>query len=288
LLPQTFKNYLTHAFVLVGFCCFVISRRLNINIIRLNLLRLIIILITFQYIDYISYKFFDISLFVFDDTIILSEIRGYGTDYFRPSGFFREANSFATLITLLYLSQCKDSLPSLKLSALVISSLILSNTMFGTGVAVIIFILSLYKLKNFFLLQIFFILFFILLFFFFSTDVLFYRFYNFVNDGSLHARLNFFNDNKFNLTKLLIPSGFHSLNAEGDYDKDQLFGLNSFSFIFDSIGFFAIFFYFIILKKLKFIPGVFFLLLNLSYPIYLNFLFYFVMTIYFPKISEKN
>ena len=288
LLPPIFKNYLTHGFVLVGFCCFVIIRRLNTNIIRLNLFRLIIILITLQYIDYISYKFFYSSLFYFDNKIILDVLRGYETNYFRPSGFFREANSFATVITLLYLSQCKDSLPSLKLSALVVSSLILSNTMFGMGVAVIIFILSLYKLKNFFLLKIFFILFFILLIFTFSTDILFYRFYNFVNEGSLHARLNFLNYDKFNLIKLLIPSGFHSLNLDGVYDKDQLFGVNGFSFIFDGIGLYTFFFYFIILKKLKFIPGVFFLLLNLSYYIYLNFLFYFVMAIYFPKTLEKN
>jgi dTDP-glucose 4,6-dehydratase/UDP-glucose 4,6-dehydratase len=33
---------------------------------------------------------------------------------------------------------------------------------------------------------------------------LFYRFYNFTNEGSLHARLNFFNYDKFNLVKLLI------------------------------------------------------------------------------------
>jgi hypothetical protein len=117
---------------------------------------------------------------------------------------------------------------------------------------------------------------------------LFYRFYNFTNEGSLHARLNFFNYDKFNLVRLLIPSGFSSLNLQGIYDKDQLFGVNGFSFIFDGIGLFAFFFYFIILKRLKFIPSVFFLLLNLSYYIYLNFLFYFVMAIYFHKSLEKN
>ena len=215
-------------------------------------------------------------------------LRGYETNNFRPSGFFREANSFATVITLLYLSQCKDSLPSLKLSALVIFSLILSNTMFGLGVAVIILILNLYKLKIFFLLKTFFIIFFILLIVTFANDILFYRFYNFINEGSLHARLNIYNYDKFNLIKLLIPSGFHSLNREGYYDKDQLFGVNGFSFIFDGIGLFAFFFYFIILNRLKFIPGVFFLLLNLSYYVYLNFLFFFVMAIYFPKNLEKN
>jgi hypothetical protein len=288
LLPPIFKNYLTHGFVLVGFCCFVIVRRLNTNIIRLNLFRLIIILIALQCIDYVAYKFFDSSIFYFDNKIILDVLRGYETNYFRPSGFFREANSFATVLTLLYMSLCRDSLPSLKLSALVIFSLILSNTMFGMGAAVIILILNLYKLKTFFLLKIFFVLFFILIIFTFSTDILFYRFYNFVNEGSIHARLNLFNYDKFNLVKLLIPSGFISLNLQGIYDKDQLFGVNGFSFIFDGIGLFAFFFYFIILNRLKFIPGFLFLSLNLTYYIYLNFLFYFVMAIYFPKSLEKN
>lgn len=268
LLPPIFKNYLTHGFVLVGFFIFVITRRLNTNIFRLNLFRLIIILIAFQCIDYISYKFFDTNLFFFDNTIILNVLRGYETNYFRPSGFFREANSFATVITLLYLSQCKDSLPSLKLSALVIFSLILSNSMFGLGAAVTILILNLYKSKIFFLLKIFFILFIILLIITFVTNTLFYRFYNFINEGSLHARLNIYNYDKFNLIKLLIPSGFHSLNLDGVYDKDQLFGVNGFSFIFDGIGLHAFFFLFYYFKKIKIYSRGFFFIIK-SFILYL-------------------
>ena len=287
LLPPIFKNYLTHGVLLFGFICFMVIRRLNANIIRLNLFRLTIILITIQLIDYISYYYFNTELFNYNDDIIKHQLRGYGTDYFRPSGFFREANSFASLLILLYFSQCKDSLPSLKLSALVIFSLILCNSMFALGTATIIVIFYLFSSKVTLFIKIFLISFFIIIFFYFSTDRLFYRFENFSDEVSLQARLNLFNYDNFNLIKLFIPSGFNSIDSEGISDKDQLFGLNGFSFVFDGIGLFAFFFYFLVLKRLNLFSGVLFLLLNITYHIYLNFLFYFVIAIYFQKKKKK-
>jgi hypothetical protein len=287
LLPPTFKNYLTHGVILFGFICFIAIRRLNTNIIRLNLFRLIIILITFQLIDYISYYYFNTELFNFSDNIIKHQLRGYGTDYFRPSGLFRESNSFASLLTLLYFSQCRDSLPSLKLSSLVIFSLILSNSMFALGTATIISIFYLFNSRIYFFIKIFFIAFYIIVFLYFSTDTIFYRFENFSDEVSLRARLNLFNYDNFNLIKLFIPSGFNSIDSEGISDKDQLFGLNGFSFVFDGIGLFAFFFYFLVLKRLNLFSGVLFLLLNITYHIYLNFFFYFVIAIYFQK-KKKN
>jgi hypothetical protein len=283
-LPITFKNYLSHGLVFVGFIIFMIARRLNTDTLRISLKKLVIILIIIQAIDFISYKFFDTALFSFDGGIILGSVRGYYTDYFRPAGFFREANSFASLLTLLYLSQIKENqLPSLKLSVIVILSLFLSNSMFGAGMGFIILLITLFKSKIALVQKIFILTFLILLFFIFSTDTLIYRFENFTSEGSLHQRLNLKNYDKFNFNDFIFPKGFHSLA-----NKHLLFGLNGFSFIFDALGLFAVFFYFLMFKKLKFIPSLIFLLLNITYHIYLNFLFYFVVAVLLPKNPHKK
>jgi hypothetical protein len=288
-LPMSFKNYLSHLVVLVGFAIFMIARRLNTDILRMCLKKLIIILIIFQVIDFISYKFFNTALFAFDGRIILGDLRGYNTNYFRPAGFFREANSFASLLALLYLSQIKENqLPSLKLSTIIILSLFLSNTMFGAGMGLIILLITLFKSKIVLVQKIFILTFFILLFFIISTDILIYRFENFMLEGSLHARLNLTNYDKFDIFKLIFPSGFHSLDENSIYNKDKLFGVNGFSFIFDGLGLFAVIYYFLLFKKLKFIPSLIFLLLNITYHIYLNFLFYFVVAVLLPKNPYKK
>ena len=288
-LPLQLKNFLTHGVVFVGFVIFIIARRLNTDILRICLKNLIIILIIFQVVDYISHKLFDIALFAFDESIITKNLRGYYTNYFRPAGFFTETNAFASLLVLLYLSQIKENqLPSLKLSAIIILSLFLSNSMFGAGMGFIILLITLFKSQIAFLSKIFIVAFFIILFFIFSTDVLIYRFENFMQEGSLHARLNLTNYDKFNYLSLVFPGGFHNLDKNLMFNKDQLFGVNGFSFIFDGLGLFAIFFYFLLFKKLKFIPFILFLFLNITYHIYLNFLFYFVMAILLPKNSYEN
>lgn len=288
-LPLQLKNFLTHGVVFVGFVIFIIARRLNTDILRICLENLIIILIIFQVVDYISHKLFDIALFAFDESIITKNLRGYYTNYFRPAGFFTETNAFASLLVLLYLSQIKENqLPSLKLSTIIILSLFLSNSMFGAGMGFIILFIALFKSQIPLFLKIFILIFLIILFFIFSSDVLIYRFENFMQEGSLHVRLNLTNYHKFNYLSLIFPSGFHHLDENLMSNKDQLFGLNGFSFIFDGLGLFAIFFYFLLFKKLKFIPFIFFLFINITYHIYLNFLFYFVMAVLLPKNSYKN
>lgn len=288
-LPLQLKNFLTHGVVFVGFVIFIIARRLNTDILRICLKNLIIILIIFQVVDYISHKLFDIALFAFDESIITKNLRGYYTNYFRPAGFFTETNAFASLLVLLYLSQIKgNQLPSLKLNVIIILSLFLSNSMFAAGMGFIILFIALFKSQIHLFLKIFILTFLIILFFIFSTDVLIYRFENFMQEGSLHVRLNLTNYHKFDYLSLIFPSGFHHLDENLMSNKDQLFGINGFSFIFDGLGLFAIFFYFFMFKKLKFIPSLLFLLLNITYHIYLHFLFYFVMAVLLPKNSYKN
>jgi hypothetical protein len=288
-LPLQLKNFLTHGVVFIGFVIFIIARRLNTDILRICLKNLIIILIIFQVVDYISHKLFDIALFAFDESIITKNLRGYYTNYFRPAGFFTETNAFASLLVLLYLSQIKgNQLPSLKLSVIIILSLFLSNSMFAAGMGFIILFITLFKSQIHLFLKIFILTFLIILFFIFSTDVLIYRFENFMQEGSLHVRLNLTNYHKFDYLSLIFPSGFHHLDESLMSNKDQLFGINGFSFIFDGLGLFAIFFYFFMFKKLKFIPSLLFLLLNITYHIYLHFLFYFVMAVLLPKNSYKN
>jgi hypothetical protein len=187
------------------------------------------------------------------------------------------------------LSQIKENqLPSLKLSAIIILSLFLSNTMFGAGMGFVILLITLLKSKIGLVQKIFILIIFILLFFIFSTDVLIYRFENFMLEGSLHARLNLTNYDQFNFFELVFPSGFQSLDENSIPNKDQLFGINGFSFIFDGLGLFAVIYYFLLFKKLKFIPSLIFLLLNITYHIYLNFLFYFVVAVLLPKNPHKK
>jgi hypothetical protein len=284
-----YLNFKRHLLIFTGFLIFIVTRRLNVNDIKKLLYYLIIILIVSQIIEVIYFYFFSNFLFFGDDFIFPKRNFNNELNFFRPIGpFFLEANAYASTLATLYASQLKNNsqLMSNKISfkfitLIVFCSLLISNSIFGLGMALLILTLYLLFCPKSFVFKIF-LIFFLIFYFFSIPDIQISRLLNFSSDPSAASRLNLEVNNVFDFYSVIIPKGFNSLNEK------ELFGSNGFTFIFDGLGIFGIVFYLFFFFKFGFLFTIFFLCLNLTYPVYLIFIFYVVIGVLMPRPFLKN